>query len=145
GFFGHNLYALDAATGASLWSYSIQDASSPVVANGRVYVAYGPSELFALDATTGTELWSFYTGNGGVPVSAAVANGVVYWGTGFSLHALDAATGADLWSAQGPGDVASPAVADGVVYAGSGDSVSAFHLCRGQVIEPVRSLGSPEW
>ncbi|HXY88918.1 MAG TPA: PQQ-binding-like beta-propeller repeat protein [Candidatus Acidoferrales bacterium] len=40
----HNVYALDADTGAKVWSYTTGDlmASSPVVVNGVVYVGRSP-------------------------------------------------------------------------------------------------------
>ncbi len=50
-------------------------ASSPVVANGVVYVVSRSGELYALDAATGKVLWQ-QSGSGGY--SPAVANGVIY-------------------------------------------------------------------
>jgi outer membrane protein assembly factor BamB len=70
--------------------------------------------------------------------SPAVANGVVYVGSGDTgaythhrygnVYALDAKTGAKLWSYTTPNLVtSSPAVANGVVYVGSDDgNVYAF-------------------
>jgi len=120
--FGPNLCALDASTGAKLWSYDTGPAStSPAVANGVVYVSAGI--LYALNASTGARLWSYDTGiqNAGLS-SPAVANGVVYFGSGFNVYALNGSTGAKLWSYATGGSVdSSPAVANGVVYVGSGD------------------------
>ena len=58
-----NVYALNAATGAKLWSYTTGYVvtSSPAVANGVVYVGSGDGNVYALNATTGTRLWSFTT------------------------------------------------------------------------------------
>src|SRR5579863_7600380 len=54
--------------------------------------------------------------------SPAVANGVVYVGSGDNVYALNSRTGAQLWSyATGNAVFSSPAVADGVVYIGSED------------------------
>ena len=65
--------------------------------------------------------WSYATG-GPVYSSPAVANGVVYVGSGDDLYALNASTGALLWSyTTGGGVFSSPAVANGVVYVGSND------------------------
>ncbi len=68
--------------------------------------------------------WSYTTG-GGVYSSPAVANGVVYVGSGdYKVYALNASTGALLWSYTTSYSVeSSPAVANGVVYVGSFDSV----------------------
>jgi outer membrane protein assembly factor BamB len=121
----HKVYALDAATGALLWSYTTGDSvgpSSPAVANGVVYVGSGDQNLYALDASTGALRWSYTTGGGAS--SPAVANGVVYVGSNDDkLYALDASTGALLWSHTTGGWVSSsPAVVNGVVYFGSNDN-----------------------
>jgi len=78
----NNLYALDASTGAKLWSYATGSAvqSSAAVANGVVYVGSNDGNVYALNAGTGAKLWSYATG-GGFP-SPAVVNGVVYVGSG---------------------------------------------------------------
>ena len=63
--------------------------------------------------------------------SPAVANGVIYIGSGDdSVYALNAATGAKLWSYHTGNQVfSSPTVANGVVYVGSGDgNMYAFGL-----------------
>jgi glucose dehydrogenase len=52
----HNVYALNANTGAQLWSYSTGGNvdSSPAVANGVVYVGSDDHNVYALNARTGT-------------------------------------------------------------------------------------------
>lgn len=53
----NKVYALNAATGATLWSYSIADGldasltSSPAVANGTVYVGSTDTNLYAFGLT----------------------------------------------------------------------------------------------
>jgi outer membrane protein assembly factor BamB len=125
-----DVYALDASTGALLWTYSTgsqsEVTSSPAVANGVVYVGSGtysyPSYVFALNASTGALLWSYLTGNW-VFSSPAVVNGVVYVGSyDGNVYALNATTGSLVWSYTTGSDVEdSPAVADGVLYVGSDD------------------------
>lgn len=85
--------ALDAATGQILWQTADPNGAidtGPVsVANG---VVYGCSmdvvgNMYAMDAATGNILWSYPSGgscNGG----AAISNGVVYWGSGYSNFGL---------------------------------------------------------
>jgi len=119
------IYALNASTGAQLWSFTTTGLgvdSSPAVANGVVYVGSFDAKIHALNASTGAELWSFTTGFVSFS-SPAVANGVVYVGSlDGKIHALNASTGAELWSfTTGNGVDSSPAVANGVVYAGSED------------------------
>jgi len=82
---GGNVYALNAATGTLVWSYNNTNddqVSSPVVANGVVYVSsnlHYAGFLICLDAETGAELTVISTGVSGS--SSTVANGVVYLGT----------------------------------------------------------------
>ena len=76
------IYALNARTGAKLWSYAIgseRNTSSPAVANGAVYVGSIDYNVYALNAKTGAVLWSYTTG-ANVDSSPAAANGVVYIG-----------------------------------------------------------------
>ena len=52
--------ALNAATGAKLWSYATGGpVGSPAVANGVVYVGSNDENVYALDAATGAKLWSY--------------------------------------------------------------------------------------
>ena len=78
----HDVYALNAGTGALLWKYSTGNAvvSSPAVANEVVYVGSFDNKVYALNAATGALLWKYTTGYD-VYSSPAVANGVVYIGS----------------------------------------------------------------
>jgi len=117
------LYALNATTGAVLWSTCIGFAtsSSPAVANGVVYIGSG-GRLYALNATTGAVLWTADTiSDAQIDSSPAVVKGVVYIGItgvpGGALYAFKADTGAKLWTVTTENYVqTSPAVANGVVY-----------------------------
>jgi outer membrane protein assembly factor BamB len=127
-YFGSDLgsvHALNASTGAKLWSFATAGgvSSSPAVANGVVYVGSDGGNVYALNASTGAKLWSFDTG-GDQQASPAVVNGVVYVGSGIGIvYALNASSGAKLWSFDNGADVfSSPAVANGVVYFGSQDT-----------------------
>jgi polyvinyl alcohol dehydrogenase (cytochrome) len=82
--------ALDAATGEILWQTPVPlsgIAMAPVtVANGVVYAgaaARSGRNMFALDAATGAILWRYASG-GSVNGGAAVADGIVFWGSGYS-------------------------------------------------------------
>jgi outer membrane protein assembly factor BamB len=129
---GNGLDALNASTGAKLWSdvlgfYYVD--SSPAVVNGVVYVGSLDNNVYALNASTGAKLWSYATG-GQVESSPAVANGVVYVGSDDDhLYALNASTGAKLWSFAGGGGT--PAVANGVVYVGCSDGLCALNASTG--------------
>ena len=131
-----NVYAVDARTGAQLWSFLSTSIiySTPTVANGVVYVgSYG--NLYALNASSGAKLWSYGTGTG-VPWTPEVANGMVYFGAGNNVYALNAGTGVFLWDfVTGAAVETEPAVVNGVVYVNSGDShVYALNASTGSML-----------
>ncbi|HWY55400.1 MAG TPA: PQQ-binding-like beta-propeller repeat protein [Terriglobales bacterium] len=93
---GH-VIALSASTGALLWDYEAGDRvnSSPVVADGVVYVGSEDNNIYALDANNGVLLWEYVTG-GLVESSAAVSDGVVYIGSNDgNVYAFDLKPGED--------------------------------------------------
>ena len=120
--------------------------TSPVIADGVVYIGSFSGHLHAIDQQTGREKWNFKSR---MPIasSPAVADGTVYFvSSAGSLAAIDAATGQPRWvfateyerkyeaknlhgypsAAQTIPDAwdvftSSPAVVDGKVYFGSGD------------------------
>jgi polyvinyl alcohol dehydrogenase (cytochrome) len=58
----------------------------------------GPSGyMYALDAATGSQLWSFASGTH-CGAGAAVADGVVYWGTGYSELYMEPQQGGKLYA-----------------------------------------------
>ena len=129
---GDKMHALNASTGAQLWTALRYVSSSPAVANGVVYVGSDDNTVYALNARTGALLWSYATGLY-VQSSPAVANGVVYVGSfDGNVYALNASTGAKLWSYLTGGSVfSSPAVVNGVVYVGSDYNVYALSASTG--------------
>ena len=91
--------ALDAATGAERWSFQAGEAVSgtPVVAEGRVFVASFDHHAYSLDAATGEELWRVDTG-APIPGSPALFDDRVIFGSrSYDLLALDGATGEEAW------------------------------------------------
>jgi polyvinyl alcohol dehydrogenase (cytochrome) len=96
--------ALDPADGHIVWQIANPALSRPatggastdgpvVVVNG---VLFGGSmdqsgTMFAMNAATGEVLWSFQSG-GSVYGGPAVANGVVYWGCGYSMGTFGTGT-----------------------------------------------------
>jgi eukaryotic-like serine/threonine-protein kinase len=78
GSFSGRLYALKASTGTRLWTFATGDgAASPAEANEVIYFSSGDT-VYALNAATGAKMWTFASG----VASSAVANGVVYIGSG---------------------------------------------------------------
>jgi outer membrane protein assembly factor BamB/pimeloyl-ACP methyl ester carboxylesterase len=116
-------------TNQTLWNSTTTTTggqTSPVIADGKVYVGSWVAGLYCFDAANGTQLWrstlsSYITG------SFAVADGRVYSNTlHCEIYCHDAANGTLLWShdCNLTGDLmsSSPAVADGKVYVGSYDN-----------------------
>src|SRR5215468_408077 len=144
----HNLYAIDATSGALKWKFRTggRVASSAAVANGIIYFGSYDGYFYAVDLS-GKEKWKFQTNgerryagkhlHGAEPAaemmpdpfdvylsSPNVVDGTVYFGSGDgNVYALDASNGNQKWKFQ-TGDVihSSPAVADGVLYVGSWDT-----------------------
>jgi len=126
GAWDNKLYAIDAATGAEIWSYPTQYmgiyASPTLSPDGSV----DDNNLYAINTTDGTKKWSYKTG--GViesPAALSPDGKVVYVGSwDYNLYAIDAQTGKKLASYKTGGQVrSSPAISsDGkVVYVGSDD------------------------
>lgn len=114
------VYALDARTGAKLWSFPTNGEisySSPVIANGVLYIGSNDKSLYALDARTGQLIWQYATGDqiNGTPT---LADGIVYVGSYDKyVHAVDATSGKLVRKYLAGGKVfAQPVVADGVLY-----------------------------
>uniref|UniRef100_Q01UL0 Pyrrolo-quinoline quinone n=1 Tax=Solibacter usitatus (strain Ellin6076) TaxID=234267 RepID=Q01UL0_SOLUE len=78
--------ALDVATGKILWQtadpFEAIDMGAVSVANGVVYAPSMSGNMHALDAATGKVLFTFASG-GSVLDGPAIADGVVYWGSGY--------------------------------------------------------------
>ncbi|MCB0032571.1 MAG: PQQ-binding-like beta-propeller repeat protein [Anaerolineales bacterium] len=80
---------LDAATGEVLWQtvppYGGSTSGPVTTANGVVYgCSLDPlGHMYAMDAANGTILWSFASG-GSCLSGAAISNGTIFWGSGYS-------------------------------------------------------------
>ncbi|ADQ69280.1 WD40-like repeat protein [Halogeometricum borinquense DSM 11551] len=104
------------------WSSETDGAvwSSPVVADGMLYVGCYDGNLYAMSSETGNLQWRYQTGDR-IDGSPAVANGMVYFGSfDRNIYALDAKTGEERWIYGTRGIVrSSPTVKNGVVYIGA--------------------------
>ncbi len=94
---GGSWAALDPETGKILWQTAdplgASDQGAVTVANGVVYAgSLDPAgHMYAMNASNGHILWSFASG-GSVNAGAAVVDGVVYWGSGYT-HLTGIGTG----------------------------------------------------
>lgn len=113
-----SVYALNADTGAKVWSNrslnpSYADVGAGVTvsppgkngfADGMVYYAGKDRILYAIDMTTGKTVWTFNVGaalhdnyNGGRSAAALVGNELVF-GDSDGAMAVNAVTGKEIWS-----------------------------------------------
>jgi polyvinyl alcohol dehydrogenase (cytochrome) len=142
------MYAVDPATGALVWSYSLVPTGGSFAGFGlfnsaaawtghtiyaSLYQTIAPTwptsndHLYAFSDRDGTPIWSAQIGPSWS--SVAVANGLVFVGTNAAneYYVYDAATGTRLKTVQMPGAVQSGAsVVDGVVYVGYGGGMAAL-------------------
>jgi outer membrane protein assembly factor BamB len=107
----HRLYAIDAITGALLWSYDGAGAgfdTNPLVLGSVVYAGNRDGYMYAVYANThpqkGQLAWKYKT-NGSIHFSAASDGANIYFASDDSYaYALNAVTGALVWkSAKLPG------------------------------------------
>lgn len=123
-----------------------QTVSSPVIAQGKLYIGAEDGNLYAYDLASRKLAWLYHAG-AGIGSTPAVANGAVYaLARDGRLHAVDAQTGVRRWEFATQGEsrfgafglygsekkatptadpwdfwLSSPVVADGRVYFGSSD------------------------
>ncbi len=120
--------AVDAATGATLWTYNVGSwiASRPTLNGDVVYVGSTDHTLYALDAQTGVLIW-YFKSQGEILSSPAVEGNLVFiysdnnhiYDLMNRIYALDAATGTLLWYFDTKGWMASsPAPWAGRLYLG---------------------------
>jgi outer membrane protein assembly factor BamB len=125
------LFALDAATGKTLWQQPVDTASFAGYGAGRVFTFGDSGVLRAFDAASGALLWSRQLGWNArsFPV---VSGGRLYVEGGATLWQFDPETGADLWRAV-PSETneATPAVDGSIVIAADGMQDEAFAVGDG--------------
>ncbi|MXV13798.1 outer membrane protein assembly factor BamB family protein [Hufsiella ginkgonis] len=109
--------AVNAVTGATLWSVTRSGTGNIAVSNGLLYTVTN-GHLYALDMSNGNLKWDFPTS--GFTTSPRVKDGIVYVASHASnnvwegyLYAVDAVTGAAKWQVKFPGQVVQPN--DGVI------------------------------
>lgn len=133
------LYCLSRNSGQLQWRFDLESAevprflpspeppygydfmhSTPVVADGVVFVGSANHALFAVDATTGQQVWRFDT-QGMIRSTPLVANGRVYVGSwdGYA-YAVNTRSGELAWKFDtGQTIQSSPALGDGRIYISS--------------------------
>jgi outer membrane protein assembly factor BamB len=135
----HNLYSINAATGAENWVFS--QASKPwmgdVLATAEaIYAPNSNGTLYAIDPANGAELWKYSAGDALWGQPATDGKQVFIGSLDHFVYALDAQTGRELWKAELDGAVVGGPVAgpDGLVYAVSfSNTVKALDAATGSV------------
>jgi hypothetical protein len=126
------LYARDASTGASLWTFAGDGSPirhSPGVMSGTVVFSTHGGNTFALDAATGALRWQRFTGRSATaPLMDAARGRVVVAATDGRLTALNLRDGAVIWQYQSDAPIlTTPALSrDGrLIFAGD-EAIRAF-------------------
>ncbi len=140
--FGTELYALNAADGATLWSYSLGGSfywSAICYENGRVFALNFDGLLRAIDGDNGTAIWSKQLPGLTFTSAPTVFQGVVYVASGANggnASAVSADTGNILWTTPvQAGASISPAVtADGVYLSYICGNVYKLNPANGSII-----------
>lgn len=135
------LYAVDAFSGATLWSSDQIDttayfglSSSPLFYDGMVYALSAGDGVLHAFTPEGNKSWSFPTGGAvGYFTSPAAADGMIFVaGNGSSLFCINASTHAAAWNATFAAAVKStPVVGDGKVYVTTADHIYALDAATG--------------
>ena len=146
------LYALDAATGTTLWTKVLASGASPgaspptVGDDGTVYVV-GGRVLRAFAPVDGSELWSRTLESGGFDysnmlVAPAVSDGVVFaqwYGIGGShVSAVDTRSHQLLWDTTDIGTLGLGAVG-GTLYATSGTGIDIVDAATGDLLGGIEA------
>lgn len=125
---GHESFALDAATGARLWTLPVY-SDNPIVARDGRLILGGGQYTKSVDAASGVEQWSSPVGDEEGP--STVAAGRVFRASNDSAIAYDLASGALAWRQDGAdaGDELAGAFDGGLMWVGS----RAFDIRTGQI------------
>lgn len=113
------IFAVDAATGGRQWTVQTGGSvlSSPIIANGTLYVGCNDNYVYAVDATSGDRKWVYET-NGSVESSPTIYNNNIIVGSqDGNLYAVNAESGEENWRFESSDAInSSPTVLDETVY-----------------------------
>lgn len=132
----HNVYALDAKTGAVRWTAKTGYGfvARPTIVGGAVIIGNRGGTVHAYDLSSGKPIWSFST-SGAIDTRVVTCGNIVYLASeDRNIYALDAKSGKLLWqSAMADYTDYAPLIAGSAVIAGNraGDLV-AFSAADGK-------------
>ncbi len=126
GSYDHNLYAIEAASGAFQWKYATDGGvvSRPAAYEDNIFFGSEDGRLHVVSTRSGKVVWTYYT-DGHVRSSPRIAEGHVFIGSDDKhMHAVNITTGREAWRFETGAEVRStPFVTHDSAYFGneSGD------------------------
>jgi outer membrane protein assembly factor BamB len=141
------VYAVRSDSGELVWKSpsgdqpgTTQYRSTPVLANGTLFVGNSDGGMYALDARTGAQKWKFVTGST-VRSHPLVLGNVLYFGSDDDyFYAINATTAELLWKIHATDDVATAAT-----LAGDSDELIYFASTDGHLYAVNRTTGRRKW
>jgi outer membrane protein assembly factor BamB len=109
-----NVYALNAETGAQLWSFTGKSSftGQPLVVGDKVYVGCNDFMLYSLELSNGSKTWHMST-RGVLKDQVTHRDGIIYFGSGDNnVYAVYAGSGVLKWKAPGPAAVVGAVIFD---------------------------------
>lgn len=146
----HKLYAVDALTGAAIWSEPVDlegaIASTPVLYNNALYVGSYSHNMYQISLTG--QIMNTYEGNNWIWGSPVIENDVLYY-TDLSgyVYALNASNLTEIWAerAVNRGIRPAPIVTENYVVVGARDgSVFWLNPETGATVQSIEVDGRPE-
>jgi outer membrane protein assembly factor BamB len=141
--------AVDTASGADFWSYTIPSGAAihgaPAVGNGDVVFGADDGNLYRLAAANGAALG--VVALDGVPTDPALVAGTIYVGTdNGTVFALDETTGNQLWSATVGSAISLPPAVDGaagLLFVGDdAGNVTVLNPTNGAILGQIQNGGA---
>lgn len=124
-------------TGVIKWRFQAKRAitSSPLVANGLVFVASVDSFFYALDAKSGWIIWRFRMEKGSISSPIKVDNRILFGSADGNIYCIDPANGKEIWRFRTEHQVAgSPVVYKDSIFCGSVDgNLYCLELASGKL------------
>ena len=136
----HHVYAVNKRTGHLRWKVRTGNIvhGQPVISGEKVIIGGYDGRLYAIDRGTGRTLWTFktvgtaYFRNGELPGTAAVQDGIVYFGgRDYNIYALLEDTGTGAWNDRTPSwIVGRPLIVDDELIVVNSDGAGVFSYNR---------------